>query len=115
MDEQTGPDKRSRLRQAHRSRIEGSGEALRRSRALLEEQRLVRLLPSVVVARELDPADPRVHAMTDLGATTPRYGIALCGVPSDHLAIVPDLDWAEVEEASRCVHCQEDLLLLTRP
>ena len=60
------------------------------------------------VAGEIDAArPPTAHAMPDLGGDARRFGVALCGIPAEHLALVPDLTWAEVSDASRCPDCRQ--------
>ena len=61
----------------------------------------------LLVAAEVDDTPvPQAHAVPDLGVGARHYGVALCGFPAEHLALVPDLTWAEVNRASRCGHCQ---------
>jgi hypothetical protein len=38
-------------------------------------------------------------------AGSPRYAIAHCGYPIEHLIAVPGLDWEQVLGELRCTHC----------
>jgi hypothetical protein len=42
-------------------------------------------------------------SMVDLG----RHGLTTCGFPVDHLRIVPDLDWTDIDLVERCEHCSD--------
>lgn len=64
----------------------------------------------LLVAAETDaPGGPRAHATADVGSSTARHGVSLCGYPNEHLTILAGMAWEQVNAASRCPHCQDDL------
>lgn len=62
------------------------------------------------VGAEVSDGDAtRAHALIDLGEANART-LSLCGMPVEHLAVVPEMTWDEVDPGSRCPHCQDDVV-----
>lgn len=54
---------------------------------------------------------PPAHAIPDLGPATEHHGISVCGIPIEYVTVVPGMEWEATEQASRCPHCHDDVLL----
>ena len=71
-----------------------------------DESPLQRTAGLVVAAEAAFLGGPRAHAVPDIGSSTPLFGVALCGIPADYLAVIPNMTWEQVDPGRRCAHCQ---------
>lgn len=74
---------------------------------------LDRAMLFLVAADAGKPGQPRTHAVPDFGRVTRHYGISLCGIPVENLAVIAEVLWPDVPEAARCTHCHTDWIRQT--
>ncbi len=61
-----------------------------------------RAVVAEVVAGRVSKAHLIPMAMAGLG----RHAVTVCGFPVERLQRMPSLDWAAVDPAQRCEHCE---------
>ena len=63
---------------------------------------------AVGVERATEGASPTAHAISPAMVSIGQFGLARCGFPVEHLTLVPELDWQQLQAERRCEHCAAD-------